>query len=159
MEFDGRRIVAAEKAEIEVDAPAEEAVDRLSEREGEKLTTWIKETLGESVNEVRISKRLVDSPAVIVDGDKFMTASMRRMMKSVNPDGGGLPDKIDLEINPSHNMIVQLNKRRADDADLAAKVTEQIYDNCRAAAGLLEDPRAMIQRMNELLEQTLSAKG
>ncbi|MEO2003279.1 MAG: molecular chaperone HtpG, partial [Candidatus Poribacteria bacterium] len=159
MEFDGRRIVAAEKAEIEVDAPAEEAGDRLSEREGEELTTWIKETLGESVNEVRISKRLVDSPAVIVDGDKFMTASMRRMMKSVNPDGGGLPDKIDLEINPSHNMIVQLNKRRADDADLAAKVTEQIYDNCRATAGLLEDPRAMIQRMNELLEQTLSAKG
>ena len=75
----------------------------------------------------------------------------------MSPDGGGLPDKFDLEINPGHNMIVQLNKKRADDTDLAAKVTEQIYDNCRTAAGLLEDPRAMIQRMNELLERTLSA--
>ena len=47
----------------------------------------------------------------------------------------------------------------ADDAGLAAKVAEQIYDNCRAAAGLLEDPRAMITRMNELLEQALTSKS
>jgi len=159
MEFDGKRIIAAEKAEIEVDAPAEKDGERLSEGEGDELTRWIKEILGENVNEVRVSKRLVDSPAVIVDGDKFMTASMRRMMRSMNPDGGGPPDKFDLEINPGHNMIVQLNKKRADDPDLAAKVTEQIYDNCRAAAGLLEDPRAMIRRMNELLERTLSARN
>ena len=157
MEFDGKRIVAAEKAEIEVDAPAKK--EGLSESEGEELTRWIKETLGDNVNEVRVSKRLVDSPAVIVDGDKFMTASMRRMMKSMDPDGGGPPDKFDLEINPGHNMIVQLNKKRVDDEDLAAKVTEQIFDNCRAAAGLLEDPRAMIQRMNELLERALSVKS
>ena len=48
---------------------------------------------------------------------------------------------------------------RLENADLAAKVAAQIYDNCRAAAGLLEDPRVMIQRMNELLEQTLSPKS
>ncbi|MGY8656529.1 MAG: molecular chaperone HtpG, partial [Verrucomicrobiia bacterium] len=74
-------------------------------------------------------------------------------------DGGGMPEKYDLEINPGHNMIVQLNKKRADDAGLAAKVAEQIFDNCRAAAGLLEDPRAMITRMNELLERALTTKS
>ena len=154
MEFDGKKLVAAEKAEVEVDAPAKDG-ERLSDEDGEALAKWIKEKLGDDVNEVRISKRLVDSPAVIVDGDKFMTASMRRMMKSMNPDGGGLPEKYDLEINPGHNMIVLLNQQRADNSDLAGKVAEQIYDNCRAAAGLLEDPRAMINRMNELLEQAL----
>ena len=154
MEFDGKKLVAAEKAEVEVDAPAKDG-ERLNDEDGEALAKWIKEKLGDDVNEVRISKRLVDSPAVIVDGDKFMTASMRRMMKSMNPDGGGLPEKYDLEINPGHNMIVLLNQQRADNSDLAGKVAEQIYDNCRAAAGLLEDPRAMINRMNELLEQAL----
>ncbi len=153
-EFDGKQLVAAEKAEVEVEAPAKEG-ERLSEEDGEELAKWIKETLGENVNEVRVSKRLVDSPAVIVDGDKFMTASMRRMMKAMNPDGGGMPDKFDLEINPGHNMIVLLNQQRVDNTELAGKVAEQIYDNCRAAAGLLEDPRAMINRMNELLERAL----
>ena len=159
MEFDGKKIIAAEKAEVEVDAPKKKGSKQLKEAEGEELAKWIKETLGDTVNEVRVSKRLVDSPAVIVDGDKMMTASMRRMMKSMNPDGGGMPEKYDLEINPGHNMIVQLNKKRADDAGLAAKVAEQIFDNCRAAAGLLEDPRAMITRMNELLERALTTKS
>ncbi len=154
MEFDGKKLVAAEKAEVEVDAPEPDG-KRLSDEDGENLAKWIKEKLGDDVNEVRVSKRLVDSPAVIVDGDKFMTASMRRMMKAMNPEGGGLPDKYDLEINPGHNMIVLLNQQRAENADLAGKVAEQIYDNCRAAAGLLEDPRVMINRMNELLEQAL----
>ena len=159
MEFDGKRIVAGEKAEIEIDAPVKEGDEKLSEADAEELAKWIKEKLGENVNEVRVSKRLVDSPAVIVDGDKHMTSSMRRMMKSMNPTGGGLPEKYDLEINPRHNMIRRLNQQRTDNSELASKVTEQIYDNCRATAGLLEDPRKMIKRMNELLEQVLSGKG
>lgn len=158
-EFDGKRLVAAEKAEIEIEAPAKEGDEKLGDTEADELAKWMKEKLGENVNEVRVSKRLVDSPAVIVDGDKFMTSSMRRMMKSMNPSGGGLPDKYDLEINPRHNMILRLNQQRTDNNELASKVTEQIYDNCRAAAGLLEDPRKMIKRMNELLEQVLSGKS
>ena len=54
--------------------------------------------------------------------------------------------------------MIRLEKTRASDAVLATKVAEQILDNARVAAGLLEDPRAMLKRLNELLEQVLAAK-
>jgi TNF receptor-associated protein 1 len=66
--------------------------------------------------------------------------------------------KYDLELNPRHPVIVQLEQIRGKDTALAAKVAEQIFDNARVAAGVLEDPRAMLKRMNELLQTVLEAK-
>ena len=51
-----------------------------------QVAQWLKESLGDKVREVRVSQRLVDSPAVVVDPDKFMTASMRRMMRAMKQD-------------------------------------------------------------------------
>jgi len=45
---------------------------------------------------------------------------------------------------------------RSQDAPLAVSVAEQILDNARVAAGLLEDPRAMLNRLNQLLEKVLT---
>jgi hypothetical protein len=44
---------------------------------------------------------------------------------------------------------------RETDTALAVKVAEQLLDNARAAAGLLEDPRTMVKRMSELIERVL----
>jgi hypothetical protein len=49
-------------------------------------------------------------------------------------------------------MLVRLNAIRQSDAALAGEVAEQIFDNALVAAGLLEDPRAMLGRLNGLLE-------
>ncbi|HEX4343253.1 MAG TPA: molecular chaperone HtpG [Verrucomicrobiae bacterium] len=151
--FDGKQLRLAEKADLNLSAKKEGA---LSEDAAKELAKWLKETLGDKVNEVRTSQRLVDSPAVVVDSDKFMTASMRRMMKAMKQDGPELaPAKQDLEFNPAHPMIARLDATRQKDAALAASVAEQILDNARMAAGLLEDPRAMLARMNTLLERVL----
>jgi molecular chaperone HtpG len=100
----------------------------------------------------------VGSPAVAVDSDPTMTASMRRMIKMMNRDD--MPDmpgsKPDLEINPDHAMMVRLNAIRESDAALAGEVSAQIFDNALVSAGLLEDPRAMLSRLNSLLERLLS---
>ena len=65
--------------------------------------------------------------------------------------------KHDLEINPAHPIISRLDAMRQKDADLAANVAEQLLDNARVAAGLLEDPRTMLNRLNQLLEKVLTA--
>jgi HSP90 family molecular chaperone len=84
---------------------------------------------------------------------------MKRILKSIQKDKDTLPDtKPDLELNPRHTVIVRLNQMRQADEILAAKVAEQVYDNARVAAGLLDDPRVMLKRLNELLEQVLTAK-
>jgi hypothetical protein len=45
---------------------------------------------------------------------------------------------------------------RAKDNALAASVAEQVLDNARVAAGVLEDPRVMLSRLNQLLEKVLT---
>jgi molecular chaperone HtpG len=86
-----------------------------------------------------------------------MTASMRRMMKAMKQDSmPEAPVTHDLEINPSHPLITRLEAIRQKDGGLATSVAEQVLDNARVAAGLLEDPRAMLTRLNQLLERVLS---
>jgi molecular chaperone HtpG len=155
--FDGKPLKLAEKAELNLSAKKENA---LSEEASKSLTQWLKETLGDKIGEVRASNRLVESPAVVVDADKFMTASMRRIMKAMKQDGPALPAaKHDLEINPAHPIMARLDAMRQQDVALAGSVAEQILDNARVAAGLLEDPRAMLTRLNTLLEKVLTKPG
>jgi HSP90 family molecular chaperone len=75
-------------------------------------------------------------------------------MKQDGPNPAAV--KHDFEINPAHPIISRLDAMRPKDSALAASVAEQILDNARVAAGLLEDPRAMLTRLNQLLEKMLS---
>jgi molecular chaperone HtpG len=150
-EFDGKKLVAAEKADIALDKPE----SKLDEDATRLLCNFIKETLGDKVDEVRVSERLVGSPAVVVESDKSMTSSMRRILKNLNR-GEENPFKQNLEINPAHPMMAGLEATRATNPDLAKQVAEQIYDNALISAGLLEDPNAMLKRINSLLEQLVT---
>lgn len=150
-EFDGKKLVAAERAEVALDATE----NKLDEEAAKQLCAFIKESLGEKVGDVRVSARLVDSPAVLVESDKNMTSSMRRILKNMNR-GADMPFKHDLEINPNHPMLVGLEKSRTDRPDVSKQVVEQIYDNSLISAGLLEDPQAMLKRINSLLEQLVA---
>jgi TNF receptor-associated protein 1 len=153
-EFDGKALKLAEKADLNLSTKKDGA---LSEDAAKSLAQWLKESLGDKVGEVRPSQRLVESPAVVVDADKFMTASMRRIMKAMKQDATeAAPMKHDLEINPAHPIMARLDAMRQKDAPLAVSVAEQILDNARVAAGLLEDPRTMLNRLNQLLEKVLA---
>jgi len=154
-EFDGKPLKPAEKADLNLDAPKKEGA--LDEATGKSLAEWLKSTLGDQINEVRVSQRLVDSPAVVADADKFMTNSMRRMLKALRKDEEAAgPAKLDLEINPAHPIIVRLEAARQKDAAFAGDVAATILDQARVAAGVMEDPRALLKRMNSLLERVLA---
>ncbi len=153
--FDGKPLILAEKAELNLSETKQDGA--LSADAAKLLAQWLKETLGDKVGEVRASQRLVESPAVVVDPDKTMTANMRRILKAMKQEGDKpSPMKHDLEINPAHPIMARLDAMRSKDGPLAASVAEQILDNARVAAGLLEDPRAMLNRLNQLLEKVLA---
>jgi len=155
-EFEGKQLTSAEKAEIKIEDPAQHSEEKLDSTQAEDLAKWLKASLGDRVAEVRVSQRLVESPVLVVDSDKFLTASMRRILKSMNKESA--PAKYDLEINPNHVVLARLNRVREENGVLAVKVAEQLLDNARAAAGLLEDPRTMVKRMNELLADVMASK-
>lgn len=154
-EFEGKKLVAAEKADLKLD---NDHADSLSEDDARLLGNWLKELLGERVNEVRASKRLVDSPAVALESDPNMTANMRRILQAMKEAGAGdgAPEsKVDLEINPSHPIIKKLNAARTSNGEVAKEVGEQLFDAALTHAGLLHDPRKMLARMNTLIERVL----
>lgn len=153
--FEGKTLQPAEKADLTVENP-EKNDGELSPDEAKELAAWLKESLGDRVNDVRASERLVGSPVVVVDKDKMLTASMRQMLKRMKQDNHEEPEfKHDLEINRRHAVIVRLNTIRTTNGPLATKVAEQLLDNAKVAAGVMEDPRIMLARLNELLAEVL----
>lgn len=150
-EFNGKKVVSVESAKAKdaiKDEKQETATDKLSTEEVKDFSNWMKEVLSGKVSSVAESDRLVDSPAIIVDHE---SASMRRMMKYIDPQRTAELPKQALEINPKHPIIKGLNTLRTNDEILAKLITEQVYDNALAAAGLLDDPRLMVPRLNSLL--------
>ena len=74
---------------------------------------------------------------------------MRAMMKAM---GQEVPEpKVVIEVNPRHEVIKGLANLKESDAELAAVVSEQLTDNALLAAGLLENPQQMVNRINDLL--------
>ena len=76
-------------------------------------------------------------------------AQMMAMMKAMGQEAPA--PKVVLEINPRHEVIRNLNSLQQSQPELAVTVLEQLTDNALLAAGLLEDPQAMITRLNALL--------
>ena len=156
--FEEKTIKSAERAEISIDQPTKKEGE-LTTEQAESLGKWIKDGLKERVNNVRASKRLVESPAVVTESDGGLTTSMRKILKAMRKEGSpDMEPRYDLEINPAHPIIIKLDQIRNTDPALAEKVAEQIFDNARVAAGVLEDPRTMLRRLNELLEKVLAVK-
>ncbi|MEI6861225.1 MAG: molecular chaperone HtpG, partial [Verrucomicrobiota bacterium] len=150
-EFDGKKLTAADHADVKLsDLPKPEGA--LSEDDTKKLIAFLKETLGERVAEVKASDRLVDSPALALNADKFMSPHMRRMMKAMNKDGGDSPLRVNLEINPRSAVMKRLFETHTTAPDRAKLVAGQILDNALISAGLLDDANAMVARLYKLLE-------
>ncbi|KAJ1728017.1 hypothetical protein LPJ61_004271, partial [Coemansia biformis] len=135
---------AAEEGGAEGTAPA------LTKEQTDELTAWMKETMGMQVKEVRVSDRFMTHPAIVVD---FESPAMRRMMKMMAPEGtDALPSSpCTVEINPRDPVIVGLPALKSRNEELARKVTMQLLDNALIAAGILDDPRSMLKRLNEIL--------
>jgi molecular chaperone HtpG len=74
------------------------------------------------------------------------------MMKAVKKDAD-VKYSVNLEINAGHNLIKNLSVLKGKDPETARLVVEQIFDNALIAAGYLEDPRSMVDRLYRILER------
>ncbi len=155
-EFEGKKLTAADHADVKLSDLLKAAEGALGEEETGKLVAWMKEALGERVAGVKASERLVDSPALALNADKFMSPHLRRMMKAMHKEGADSPLRVNLEINPRHAVIKRLaalsTAAAPAETEKAKLVAEQILDNALISAGLLEDASKMVQRLYKLLE-------
>jgi hypothetical protein len=61
-----------------------------------------------------------------------------------------------LEINPHHEIIIQLNKMRKIDSNLASVIVRQVLENTMLTAGMIQDPKSFITRVNKLISHILN---
>lgn len=154
-EFDGKKLVSVTSENVKLDdVPVDSAEAPLSDDDVSGLCSWLKETLGDAVTEVSGSARLVDAPVLALTPEHAPTAQMRSMMRAMQQDVE--PVKVKLEINPRHPMVKSLAVARTAQPELASLAARQLLDNSLLSAGLLEDPRDMVKRLNELLGKALA---
>lgn len=151
-EFDGKTLVSVAKGGLDLAELENEEDKQKQEKVAEEfkpLVERLQSTLGEKVKEVRVTGRLVDSPACVVVDENEMSPHLLRMLQAA---GQPTPEvKPILEINPEHSLITRINDAtEADFADWAALLLDQAM---LAEGAALEEPAAFVQRMNRLLLQ------
>ncbi len=156
-EFDGKSLQSVAKGALDLDKleSEEEQKDQEAQKDQQKtadefkdLLEKAKQTLGDKVNEVRISKRLTDSPACLVVDDHAMSANLERLMREA---GQNIPtSKPHLELNPDHSLVIRL-KEEQDESRFSDWTHLLLEQAMLAEGGQLEDPASFVQRLNGLL--------
>ncbi|USZ14378.1 molecular chaperone HtpG [Moraxella sp. FZFQ2102] len=147
-EFDGTPLQNIAKGAVDLGELTDEAEKEEAKQAEENLKPVVdklKTALGERAKDVRVSSRLVDSPACLVVGDGELSPQMVQMLKAM---GQPVPDvKPTLEINPTHPLITKLESSAEFD-DLAQVIFDQAL---LADGGQLDDPAGYLKRVNKLL--------
>jgi molecular chaperone HtpG len=112
-----------------------------------------KSRLGDKVASVRMTDRLSDSPARLVDPEGSVATGLQRVYRYLKEDYE-IPKKI-LELNPSHPIIKNLTSLPPDDA-LGNAVIDQIFENALLIEGLHPNPANMIDRIDQIIQAALN---
>ncbi len=147
-------------AELELPDQAEESDEdkpgELPEDQHGTLAQRFKTLLGERVNEVRMSHRLADLPARLVDPKGVISGEFQRVYRYLDKDYQ-VPKK-DLELNPRHAIITRLADLSAEDAT-GNLIIEQVFEDALLIEGLHPDPASMISRIQKIMEASLELIG
>merc|ERR1711904_463192 len=174
-DYEGKKFVSIQKADVKLDETEEEKKRYTKLKDMYKpLTDWWKEKLtdltekgamkdaGVKVEKVEISKRLTESPVVVVTSQFGYSAQQEKVMKAqsfqnkdqINMTSG----RKTLEVNPNHPVVVDLlSKVKADKEDKAALDTAQVlFQTALIESGYeIADPSALVNRVYRLMSKEL----
>merc|ERR1712115_546075 len=174
-DYEGKKFVSIQKADVKLDETEEEK-KRFSKIKDmyKPLTDWWKDSLteftekgamkdaGVKIEKVEISKRLTDSPVVVVTSQFGYSAQQERVMKAQsfqNKDQVNMMSgRKTLEINSNHPVVADLlEKVKADKEDKAAKDTCQVlFQTALIESGYeIADPSALVNRVYRLMSKEL----
>ena len=150
-EFDGTPLQSVAKGAVDLGKLQDEAEKKAAETAAEHFKPTLaklKEALKDVAEDVRVTTRLVDSPACLVVQDQAMSLQLSRLLKQAGQPAPTV--KPILEVNPDHRLV----QRLADDGaavhfnDLAHILFDQAV---LAEGGMPEDPASYVRRVNALL--------
>ena len=151
-QFDGKELQSVSRGDLDLGglADSEEEAKRKQETERslEPLVERVRKALGDKAKEVRLTHRLVDSPACLVTEQDGISANLERVLRAAGQAVPNVP--LVLEINPGHPIVTRL-KDETDDARVK-DWSHILFDQAMLAeGGQLDDPAGFVKRLNELL--------
>ena len=147
-EFDGHSLASVARGAVDLGTLQDEAEKKQAEAAAETfkpLLERLKATLYDKAKDVRVTTRLVDSPACLVVEEGDMSGHLARLLKQA---GQAAPKSLPvLEVNVEHPLV-----KRLDGSDRFDDLAHILFDQALLAeGGQLEDPAAYVRRVNALL--------
>lgn len=163
-EFEGKKLVSATKEGLKLEETEDEKQKQEALKEKfEGLCKVIKDVLGDKVEKVVVSDRVVDSPCCLVTGEYGWTANMERIMKAQalrdSSMAGYMSSKKTMEINPENSIMEELRKRAdADKNDKSVKdLVLLLFETSLLTSGFsLDEPNTFGNRIHRMLKLGLS---
>ena len=139
---------SAEDLGLQTDEEKKELEEKAESLKG--MLTFVKETLGEKIKEVKLSANLGSHPVAMVP-EMGMSFEMEKQMKKMNPEFAFSVGRI-LELNPEHEAVKALQKAMAEDAIRARDYAELLMYQAQLMADLpIEDPMAYTDLVCKLM--------
>jgi len=163
-EYDEKKLVCATKEGLDLELTDDEKKAQEEKKaQFDQLTQKIKEILGDKVEKVVVSDRIVNSPCVLVTGEFGWSANMERIMKAQalrdNSMTSFMVSKKTMEINPDHPIVSKLNdKFQADANDKTVKdLVWLLFETSLLTSGFsLGEPTVFANRIHKLIKLGLS---
>jgi len=163
-EYDGKKFVCVTKDGLKLEETEDEK-KKFEEQVAafDALCKNIKEILGDKVEKVQLSPRIVNSPCVLVTGEHGWSANMERIMKAQALRDASMStymtSKKTLELNPNHSIVRELKKRSdGDKNDRTVKdLAWLIYETALLGSGFtLDEPASFASRIHRMIKLGLS---